>query len=48
MIRDSQSEIRGNTVGICRVVRKQGSLRKGQDYDREAEGWEFCGMEIKR
>lgn len=37
----------GSSVGICRVVRKQGSLRKGQNHDQKT-GWDFCGEEIKK
>lgn len=42
MTRNSHAEAGGSSVGICGVARKQGSLRKGQDYDRQA-GWDFVG-----
>lgn len=42
LTRNSQVGSGGSSAGICRVVRKQGSLRKGQNHDQKA-GWDFVG-----
>lgn len=42
LTRNSQVGSGGSSVGICRGVRKQGSLRKGQNHDQKA-GWDFVG-----